>query len=58
MQKTSHIQHLYEHDTEGSGFTLVPKLKYEHVYMSSFSKIRVDLSAHCNKLMINLLGNE
>ena len=35
-----------------SGLSLVPKLKYEHVYLTSFSKMRVDLAAqvchvHC-----------
>ena len=28
-----------------SGLSLVPKLKYEHVNLTSFSKMRVDLAA-------------
>ena len=28
-----------------SGLALVPKLKYEHVHLTSFSKMRVDLAA-------------
>ena len=27
------------------GLTLLPRLKYEHVYRTSFSKMRVDLAA-------------
>lgn len=29
--------------------SLVPKLKYEHVYLTSFSKMRVDLAAQVSK---------
>lgn len=28
-----------------SGLSILPKLKYEHVYLTSFSKMRVDLAA-------------
>ena len=31
--------------TNTPGLSLVPKLKYEHVYLTSFSKMRVDLAA-------------
>lgn len=31
--------------SSGSGLSIVPKLKYEHVYLTSFSKMRVDLAA-------------
>lgn len=31
--------------TSTPGLSLVPKLKYEHVYLTSFSKMRVDLAA-------------
>ena len=27
------------------GLSLIPKLKYEHLYLTSFSKMRVDLAA-------------
>jgi len=30
--------------------SLVPKLKYEHVYLTSYSKMRVDLPAQVSKL--------
>jgi len=37
---------LYLQDTASlTGPRLVPKLKYEHVYLTSFSKLRVDLAA-------------
>jgi hypothetical protein len=32
-------------DRPSPGLSLVHKLKYEHVYLSSFSKMRVDLAA-------------
>lgn len=31
--------------TNTPGLSLVPKLKFEHVYLTSFSKMRVDLAA-------------
>ena len=34
--------------TETPGLYLVPKIKYEHVYLTSFSKMRVDLAAQVN----------
>lgn len=34
--------------TETPGLCLVPKIKYEHVYLTSFSKMRVDLAAQVN----------
>uniref|UniRef100_A0A1X7TY74 Transposable element P transposase-like GTP-binding insertion domain-containing protein n=1 Tax=Amphimedon queenslandica TaxID=400682 RepID=A0A1X7TY74_AMPQE len=30
---------------KGSGLAVVPKLKYEHVHLTSFSKMKVDLAA-------------
>ena len=45
----SHIWKLYEHDmATGMGIRLVPKLKYEHISLNSFSKMRVDLAAQVN----------
>ena len=36
--------------------TVVPKLKYEHVFLTSFSKMRVDLAAQvCNCILYVLL---
>ena len=28
----------------GTGLAMVPKLKYEHLHLTSFSKMRVDLA--------------
>lgn len=43
----SHVEKLYKEDTRAgiaaTGLRLVPK--FEHIYLSSFSKIRVDLAA-------------
>eukprot|EP00731_Ephydatia_muelleri_P000027 Em0001g27a len=42
----SHVQKLYEADTASMcGIRLVPKLRYEHISLTSFSKMRVDLAA-------------
>ena len=45
----SHLEDLYEKDTrsgqEATGLHLVPKLNFENIYLSSFSKMRVDLAA-------------
>ena len=40
----SHIVKLYL-KSSGTGLSIVPKVKYEHVYLTSFSKMRVDLAA-------------
>ena len=38
--------------TSTPGLYLVPKLKYEHVHLNNFSKMRVDLAAQvCNLCM-------
>lgn len=37
---------LYENDKgKGSGLAMVPKLKFEHINLTPFSKMRVDLAA-------------
>ena len=48
-----HLVNLYESDKgKGSGLSLVPKLKFEHIYkLSSFSKMRVDLAAQVRMMM-------
>ena len=41
-----HLVDLYEGDAgKCSGLTLLPKLKFEHINLTSFSKMRVDLAA-------------
>ena len=40
-----HLEKLYLDETKSYGKRPVPKLKYEHVYLTTFSKMRVDLAA-------------
>ena len=40
-----HLVDLYERDKgKGSGLAMVPKLKFEHLNLTSFAKMRVDLA--------------
>ena len=47
--KWEHLMDLYKRDSgairEAPGLSLVPKLKWEHIHLTSFSKMRVDLAA-------------
>ena len=49
---------IYKRDTrcdqQVTGLRLVPKLKFEHIYLSSFSKMRVDLAAQVRKLLAHV----
>ena len=53
----SHVEELYKEDTRSdlaaTGLHLVPKLKYEHIYLTSFSKMRVDLAAQVGTVHTN-----
>lgn len=44
-----HVVDLYHRNagrvTQAPGLSIVPKLKYEHIHLNSFSKMRVDLAA-------------
>lgn len=43
-----HVKELYSKNRaqeDDVGLALLPKLKYEHVYLTSFSKMCVDLAA-------------
>jgi len=40
----SHLRALYERDRLDNELSLVPKLRYEHIYLTGFSKMRVDLA--------------
>ena len=53
-----HLTHLYHHHrgdgkTPHSGLSVLPKLKLEHVALTSFSKMRVDLAAQVCTLVLN-----
>ena len=51
--KWSHIISLYYRNAgKASGLCLLPKLKYEHVYLTSRSKMRVDLAAQVSLVII------
>ena len=62
-----HIEELYKEDSgsmkDTAGLYLAPRLKYEHVHLNSFSRMRVDLAAQvhvhawmCSSLCIVLLN--
>ena len=41
-----HLQEFYKRDTAaGQGVRMIPKIKFEHISLNSFSKMRVDLAA-------------
>ena len=48
----SHLMELYKTNRarDNPGLALLPKLKYEHVYLTSYSKMRVDLAAQVGKI--------
>ena len=52
--KWNHLEELYLTDTTpGNGLRLVPKLRYEHINLTTFSKMSVDLAAQVNMLYVN-----
>ena len=47
----SHLRSLYFHDSgRGTGLALLPKLKSEHINLTAFSKMRVDLAAQVGSM--------
>jgi len=51
-----HVVDLYYHDTSlPYKLRQVPKLKYEHINLTSYSKMRVDLAAQVNCVTLLLL---
>jgi hypothetical protein len=50
----SHLCELYTMDNdsnrEAPGLRVIPKLKYEHIHLTSFSKMRVDLAAQVSQI--------
>jgi hypothetical protein len=46
MISWSHVEQLYELDSgAATGLSMAHKLKYEHVHLTGFAKMRVDLAA-------------
>ena len=43
--KWTHLWSLYYKNRSDTGLSLLSKLKYEHIHLNSFSKMRVDLAA-------------
>ena len=51
-----HLQYLYEHSQASSGLYVGRRLTYEHLHLTSFSKMKVNLAAqvmyiHANPLL-------
>jgi len=52
-----HLVDLYEEDTlKEEGTRLIPKVKYEHIKLTLFSKMRVDLAAQVCLLIVLTLS--
>ena len=49
-----YIEDLYYHTKSSGGLSTMHKLKHEHVYLTSFSKMRVDLAAQVSLFVIIL----
>ncbi len=51
-----HLQDLYSEGSgavkDAPGLSIVPRLKYEHIFLTSFSKMRVDLAAQVGKCVV------
>ena len=43
---------------ESVGLSLIPKLKFEHIHLTSFSKMRVDLAAQVGVILIVIIVNK
>ncbi len=54
-----HLTDLYERDAgKGSGLALVPKLKLEHIKLTPFSKMHVNLATQVTKLSNEKIANK
>ena len=51
----SHITALYDKSRFSSGLSMIPKLKKEHIYLNSYSRMRVNLAAQVS-IKINFGG--
>lgn len=47
---------LYRLQRSPTGTSLVPKLKFEHIALTSFSKMRVDLAAQVSTWLLATVG--
>ena len=63
LESWSHLVALYERNRckDTAGLALLPKLKYEHISLSSFSKMRVDLATqvfllkYCHVILMHIV---
>lgn len=40
------------YSNSGTGLSVIPRVKYEHIFLNSFSKMRVDLAAQVSYKII------
>ena len=40
-----HLKDMYDRTRSKNGLVLLPKIKYKHIFLTNFSKMRVDLAA-------------
>ena len=52
----SHLVSLYEHNRSDAGLSLILKLKFEHIHLATFSKMRVDLAAQVQYLRVYIFS--
>ena len=52
--KWEHLVEVYEQNRSEDGLVLLPKLRYEHVNLNNFSKMRVDLAAQVIAIVVIL----
>ena len=46
------VHHLNRPKTDTPGLTLLPELKFEHINLTSYSKMRVDLAAQVRDILV------
>ena len=54
-----HLLELYTKNraqADDTGLAVIPKLKYEHVHLTSYSKMRVDLAAQVRMIGVICFG--
>ena len=47
-----HLKELYRAQADDTGLALIPKLKFEHIHLTSYSKMSVDLAAQVSMLCV------
>ena len=52
--KWNHLWSLYYRNRSPTGLAILPHLKFEHIHLNSFSKMRVDLAAQVSILHVHV----